>query len=99
MMCRCRSWPRRGDGAELPQRRQIVYDATLPEDLALPDLENHDLVECSALPGGRQRPPLALLCSRYRQMDHDAIAFGNQLVNLLVVVRERCPGTFDHGAD
>src|SRR5262249_22714830 len=38
-------------------------------------------------------------CSRNRQMDHYAIAFGNQLVNLLVVVRERCPGSFDHGAD
>ena len=32
-------------------------------------------------------------------MDHDAIAFGNEFVNLLVVVRKRCPGAFDHGAD
>ena len=32
-------------------------------------------------------------------MDHDAIAFGNEFVNLLGVVRKRCPGAFDHGAD
>ena len=39
------------------------------------------------------------LCSRDRQMEHDAIAFGDELVNLLVVVRKRCPRTFHHGAD
>jgi len=32
-------------------------------------------------------------------VDHEAIAFGNEFVNLLVVVRKRCPGAFDHGAD
>jgi hypothetical protein len=32
-------------------------------------------------------------------MNHDAIAFGDEFVNLLMLVRERCPGAFDHGAD
>jgi hypothetical protein len=94
-----RSRSRRRHRAELPQRRQIVNDPTLPEDPAVTDLENHDLVELRALPGGWQRPPLAVLCSRDGQMDHDAIAFGDEFVNLLVVVRERCPSAFDHGAD
>ena len=31
-------------------------------------------------------------------MAHDAIALGNEFVKLLVLVRERCPGSFDHGA-
>ena len=63
MLCRCpsRSWRRHN--AELPQRRQIVDDPALPENLAVTDLENHNLVELGALPGGRQRPPLTFLCS------------------------------------
>src|SRR5262245_26792174 len=32
-------------------------------------------------------------------MDHDAIALGNEFVKLLMVVRKRGPGAFDHGVD
>ena len=56
-----RSRARRGHCPELPKRRQIVDHATLSDDFAVTDLENHDLVELGPLPGGRKRPPLALL--------------------------------------
>jgi hypothetical protein len=32
-------------------------------------------------------------------MEHNTVAFGDEFMNLLVVVRKRCPGSFDHGAD
>src|SRR4030095_7376193 len=86
--------PRRAASAPTDCQR-----STLPEDPVVTDLENHDLVELRALPGAWQRPPLAVLCSRDGQMDHNAIAFGDEFVNLLVVVRERCPSAFDHGTD
>src|SRR5262245_5225813 len=99
MLGRSLSRSRRGHGPELPERRQIVNDPTLPEDLAITDLENHDLIERGVLPGRRQGTPLTSLCTRDGQVNHDTVAFSDEFVNLLVVVGKRCPGAFDHGAD
>src|SRR5262245_395807 len=99
IVCKCRSRSWRRHDAELPQCGQIVYDPALPDDLSVTDLENHNLVELGSLAGRREGPPLALLRSGDGQMEHYAIALGDEFVNLLVVVWKGGPGSLDHGAD